>query len=343
MLVAPGKKTQRASSVPSGNGRPPSALANAVACEIGTSWQQRLPEHLAAALKKRWKCYRKELKRCQKKFSEKAVHQFRVESRRLLSLIELSAAFLPAGRVEKIRRCLKRHLDTFDDLRDIHVQLQLIKKLTKEFPEAAVFESYLRKREKRVDRRTQKDVRGVKTKPLAKLISVCREDLERCLPAMLRAGFPGSGFARLSSRAAEPAALLVQSVDLAFQRTLKLKDRIDPERPKTIHCTRIAFKKFRYMVEMLCGFLPVFRPGQMAAMHRYQTLMGDVQDRVVLIGAFDKFRAKKELKTDHAAALSPKNFRDALIQSRDRLITRYLDRANQLCSFWPAKSPLRKL
>ncbi len=314
---------------------------------------QRLPDHLAAALKKRWKCYRKELKCCQRKFSEKAVHQFRVESRRLLSLIELPAAFLAPAGVEKIRDCLKQHLDTFDNLRDTHVQLQLTNKLRKDYPEAKVFESYLRKREKRVDRRTRKDVKRIKTKPLAKLIIACRQDLETRLgilslpdPPSPRAGRSRPVRTRRSSAAGErgtPGALLLRSVDSAFHHTVELKNSINPGRTKTIHCTRVAFKKFRYMVETLSGFLPVATAKRLAAMHRYQTLMGDIQDMEVLIRAFEKFSAKQDLKRERVAvSLSSrrsrrpeKTFREVLLHRRRQLITRYLARADELHSFWP--------
>src|SRR6266446_97083 len=78
--------------------------------------------HLRKSLKKQWKRYRKEIKRCQDEFSEKAVHRSRVTARRLLSTMELVSGFLPAQRVEKVQRALKRHLNTFDELRDTQVQ-----------------------------------------------------------------------------------------------------------------------------------------------------------------------------------------------------------------------------
>ena len=52
-------------------------------------------EFLAESLKMRWKRYRKRLKQCQRKFSEGAVHDSRIETRRLLSLIDMLRVFLP--------------------------------------------------------------------------------------------------------------------------------------------------------------------------------------------------------------------------------------------------------
>ena len=78
--------------------------------------------HLARSLKQQWKRYRKELKHCQRKCSTKAIHSFRIESRRLQSSLELLNGLLPARQVEKAERLLKRHLDIFGDLRDTQGQ-----------------------------------------------------------------------------------------------------------------------------------------------------------------------------------------------------------------------------
>lgn len=294
---------------------------------------QQIPEHLLAALKQQWKAYRRELKRCQKRFSESAVHQSRVETRRLLSLAELLGTFLPAGRVERIRVCLKRHLDTLDDLRDTHVQLLLARKLRDSFPEAKAFERHLRKREKRFGRQTRKNVKRIKTRRLGKLIAASRQAL------LDRFALPASSAPRPYSRAlpphvAPPRAVLLRTVDSAFARVADLKGRIDPDRTKTIHVTRVAFKKFRYMVESLSGFLLATNPRQLADLRRYQTLMGDVQDIEVLLRAYEKFSGKKR----NRSGLDDR-FRDALRHRRQQLIARYFLGAERLSSFWPITRP----
>jgi inorganic triphosphatase YgiF len=71
-------------------------------------------QHLGESLNTQWRRYRKRLRRCQGQFSQDAVHDVRVETRRLLSTIELLGAFIPERDIQKVRRALKRHLDTFD-------------------------------------------------------------------------------------------------------------------------------------------------------------------------------------------------------------------------------------
>src|SRR5262245_57147233 len=133
---------------------------------------------LSWLLKSQCKQYRKQLRRCQKKFSEKAVHDSRVAARRLISVVELLAPFLPAAHVKKIERLLKQHLDTFDELRDTQVQLATLRGLARSFPAARSFKAYLKKKEERLTRTTRKQVKKLKTGRFGKLVETCREEVE---------------------------------------------------------------------------------------------------------------------------------------------------------------------
>ena len=94
---------------------------------------------LRGSLKRQWRRYRKELRRCQKKFTPARVHESRVATRRLLSLMELLSPFLARGRVRKSEAALKQHLDMFDKLRDTQVELQAVRELRHDYPAARRF------------------------------------------------------------------------------------------------------------------------------------------------------------------------------------------------------------
>ncbi len=272
-------------------------------------------QQLACLLKSQCKQYRKKLRRCQKKFSEKAVHDSRVEARRLISIVELLGPFLPAARVKKIERLLKQHLDTFDVLRDTQVQLATLQKLERAFPAARLFKAHLSQKEERLARSTRKEVKRLKTSRAAKLVKACRENIDAA-----RRQYP----AKIAEQ------LLLAAVARAFARTRLLKDRIEPSDTKTIHCTRVAFKKFRYMMETLAEFAPSPTRKRVGELRDYQTLMGDVQDAEVLLQAFDKFLCKQELDEDSARRLL-----HALVQRRQDLIQKFLRSADELEKFWP--------
>jgi CHAD domain-containing protein len=101
---------------------------------------------------------------------------------------------------------------------------------------------------------------------------------------------------------------------------------------ETIHRTRIAFKRFRYMVDALAALLPTVTDRHRQAMRGYQSMMGDIQDVEVLIATLNKFikhghrdPATKELQVEFA-------------RRRDQLIRVYLNAAGKLQQFWPLQS-----
>lgn len=271
---------------------------------------------LLKALQKQWKRYRKCLKECQKEFSEPAVHDSRVQTRRLLSMLELLGPFLAPAQLEKARRSLKRHLDTFDDLRDTHVQLLTVARFGKRHPAAASFEAYLRKREKRFRRRTRKDVKRIKTKRLGKLIQRWEEQAQTACT--------GAAPDKTCFR-------VLEGLQRAYAKATRLKEKINPGDTRTIHTTRVAFKKFRYMVEVLVSFVPGSHRRLLSAMHAHQTLMGDIQDAEVLLAAYDKYLRKSHAPSEAALVLKAE-----LLQRKDALVDRYLARSNDLYKFRPA-------
>jgi len=270
---------------------------------------------LVVYLKKQWQCYRKHLRKCQRKFSERSVHDLRVSARRLLSLLDLLAHFLSADHLKKTQTALKTHLDTFDDLRDVQVQLLAVRKLKEEFPAARCFHRFLKKRAERLTRSTYRKARNLRSKPVVKLIDAARADVKACIRA---------------AGARQPGPLLLSAVNYAFTVTRKLRDRINPADTHSIHCTRVAFKKFRYVVEALADHLPQANETLLASMRHYQTLMGDVQDAEVLLRAFQKFLRKEKAEIQQAV-----RFEHELERRRQRSINKYLGAADQLLDFWP--------
>ena len=93
-----------------------------------------LAAHLTGSVRTMRRRYRKRLDRAQKKFSETAVHDLRIETRRMLALLDLLDALRVGEGLKKTRKIFKQRLDAFDRLRDTHVQLSLLKPLWRDFP-----------------------------------------------------------------------------------------------------------------------------------------------------------------------------------------------------------------
>ena len=273
--------------------------------------------HLGRSLHRQWRQYRKRLKRCQKHFSEKAVHRSRVETRRLLATIELLSAFIPEREIAKARCALKDHLDSFDRLRDTQVQLRYIEHLVRAFPAARQFRQWLREREVRYVRQTRKAVRKIKTRRLGKPITTFEKELRR----RRKETPPGRAFVMAQG-----------AIRLAFGRVAELCRRVKATDTRTIHRTRIAFKRFRYMVDALSPLLPAVSDEHRQAMRGYQSLMGDIQDVEVLLAALDKFIEREQNDRESL------HLRAEFARRREQLIIVFLNASDKLSQFWPVRN-----
>lgn len=272
-------------------------------------------KHLADSLQPQWRRYRKRLRRCQERFSEEAVHDSRVETRRLLATVELLRAFILERDVQKARRALKDHLDTFDQLRDTQVQLVYVGRLSPKFRVARVFNAWLGEREARLTRETRKAVKHIKTGRLGRRIAAFEEEIRRLGETLPRA---------------RALATALKAIDRAFARVAQLCRRVQATDTRTIHRTRIAFKRFRYMVDAMSPLLPSVNDQHRRAMRGYQSMMGDIQDVEVLLAALEQFVCSRTVDDRLTRQL-----REELLRRRRWLIQVYLNAADKLRHFWP--------
>ncbi|MBL8061917.1 MAG: CHAD domain-containing protein [Anaerolineales bacterium] len=214
---------------------------------------------LLEALETRWKKFRAELKTCRAEFSEEAVHDLRVATRRLLALFDLLRFIFSHKRIQEIRRSLKEQLDDLDDLRDTQVMLADISEFIHEIPSLHLFQESLQKSEKTLLRQTRKRIKSREISGLAKRVEKVRSMIEDLPAESLR-------------------DQILMAADERFARVLQTHAAIDVENVPSIHKLRIAFKKFRYTVEIVSPLLDNFPPANFERMHTYQSMMGDIQD-----------------------------------------------------------------
>ncbi|MEJ5225539.1 MAG: CHAD domain-containing protein [Anaerolineales bacterium] len=262
------------------------------------------------ALEQRWETYRTQLKACRSEFSEEAVHDLRVAARRMLALIEVLRGTHPHPRLQKLRRAFKNQLDSFDDLRDTQVMLVEISENLHTLPELAALQKYLQKREKRLLRAAEKQVQDFETGGMARRVSKCHESL---------LAEPTEGL----------AARILQVVDDAFLTVTQRYRWIDPAQAATIHRVRVAFKKFRYMVEVIHPLLPDFPPKLLKRLHAYQTAMGDIQDVEVFLQTHADFAAREPDYDPHPVRLFYE-------RRHAELITTFIQDMHEVHTFWRA-------
>ena len=271
---------------------------------------------LADSLRHRWKSYRARLRGCQDDFSEETVHELRVSARRLIAQFVMLGCLSPGTTAKKPRRVLKRQLKVFGELRDTQVQRLFLDRQVARFPELILVLDLLRCRERRLERKAAAKVKDFKIRKLGKWT--------RSL---------GDHLARNPARARHPdglATTVARATNKAFADVVRRRQAIEPSNPSTIHRTRIAFKKFRYMVESLSPDFTGLSKRELRAMARYQRRMGLLQDLEVMQGCITGFVQKRE---GMEALLRP--FARHLQASRARARRSFLKSADELFEFWP--------
>src|SRR5512139_3855888 len=101
---------------------------------------------LLKSLEDRRRKYRREFNLARADFSEEAVHDLRVATRRLLALLALLQVLAPEPAIKPLRRELKAQLDGLDELRDAQVMLGEVQEHLEELPGLAFFEEDLKAR-----------------------------------------------------------------------------------------------------------------------------------------------------------------------------------------------------
>ena len=285
---------------------------------VNPNFPPKLANHLAESVRSARRRYCKRLLRCQKKFSEKAVHDLRIETRRILALIDLLAALRFESSLPKLRKTFKKRLDAFDDLRDTHVQKVLLKPMWPQFREAKDFKKHLRKCEKQLECEMSKEIKSTKSGKLNR----CLKDIEKCLRQCGKRPPTGESISKAQ-------ALLGG----AFHRVLELRRKIRRTDSATIHCMRIAFKRFRYTAELLQPFLPGYTAQRLQRMKGFQDAAGKIQDVAVLLE-----RLKKDVEHEEISAACVKTLRDELTRCERQATEALMKRIHELKDFEPKNS-----
>jgi CHAD domain-containing protein len=264
-------------------------------------------QFLLEALDDRWKKYRAALKRCRAEFSNEAVHDLRVAARRMLAFIRLLNSISPRPRLQRLNRAFKDQLDEFDNLRDTQVVLAEISETVQELPQLQEFKDHLRGREKSLLRRLRKKLKVIDLFEVSKRIRRMRESLK-------------------TESDTDLILLMFQSVDDAFLITRQRWNWINPAQATTIHRVRIAFKTFRYMVEIIHPLVGQCPPENLKYMHDYQSLMGEIQDMEIIMQTL----ADIPIKT----SFDPEPIRRYYERRHAQAMTAYIEDMNQLDTFW---------
>jgi len=250
-----------------------------------------------------------QLEACSRKCSEKAVHDLRVATRRLLAFIDLISVISGQAKVQKMRRILKKFFAGFDELRDIQVMLLEVSNIRRELPDIVPFLDFLKNSEQFCLTRVSRHIKEHKTAIMSKAFdSVCGQ-LATLIDQETR------------------CSDLIDAGDKAYAVVLHRYDWMDLAQVASIHRVRISFKLFRYTVEMIASAIPDFPARNFKAMHTYQTSLGLVQDVEILLLALAGFY-------ENNPSLKSTTVRHYYQQQYAKAIQAYWNNKDQLMKFW---------
>ncbi len=210
--------------------------------------------------------YQTHVVRCQQLFSEEAVHDLRVSIRRLLAMLDLLKQVAPGlRRQKKLRRRLKRQLAGLGALRDTQVMLATVRAMKGKPPaghQAFVADLLQQEAHHLLDVKDQ-------------LLECPSRKINRRLHQTRKQW-------KAVASGIDMQQAIRQAVDAAYANVCVRDRRARQDNAASIHRVRIAFKHFRYLVEIMQQVQPVYPARTIHAMRQYQTLLGDIQDAGVL-------------------------------------------------------------
>jgi phosphohistidine phosphatase len=207
----------------------------------------------------------------------------RVSIRRLITIIELIERFDSYNAAQKARMMLKDQLSELSDLRDAHVEIVTIREYLKQIPELKEFSDELSDRERDCVNASRKILSKSDIGFIQNAISRSRIRLEA-----RRTTIDPSGANKI----------IRDALDRSFDNVEKKLEMVTTADYSTIHRLRLAFKPFRYQMEMLRSLIPIGHT-QLGTAQSLARMMGQIQNLQVLMKDLAEFKCAKE-STRHA-------------------------------------------
>jgi CHAD domain-containing protein len=208
---------------------------------------------------------------CKREFSEASVHDLRVSSRRLASLCYLLDNFSKNSYCFLLSRHLKKQISMFSELRDTQVQLLSTLDLGEKFPIVFPYRLYLMLKEKELINGLEGAIRKINTETSEIYIFYINHSLR----------FSKS---REQYSIENMKSFVLELFDEVFSRY----QNADSKDIDSIHKIRLAFKKFRYVLEILEPQLGLGEE-ELKELKMHQTMMGNIQDNNVFVSSLEEY------------------------------------------------------
>lgn len=228
-----------------------------------------------------WARYCRFLARCQRQLTEDRLHDFRVQTRRLLAGLEVFAPLAggPAS-IASLRKSLSKRLAALGPLRDAQVHLRDFNLAMAAHPEISPLHHRLRRRERRLLKSARAKLTRTGTGKLGRRIARFSDRLAAAIAAEDAAATVGAAFAQ---RLADAMT--------GLERVRRAKFRYH----RAVHAVRVLLKQLRYGAECLPAAQRGATPAQLKRVRKCVSLMGRMHDIDVQLARLDKLVAKGHL------------------------------------------------
>lgn len=211
------------------------------------------------------------------------VHDLRVSLRRLLTALELAEA-LEARAPAKTVKSLDRLLRSLSPLRDLEVEQHTLERLGEQQPELQAVAERLEQRRSVLARRLAQSLDEFAPELVERALDHCAETLEAeaSVPEVAR-------------------IMLLAAVVKRYTKFARRRRAITGSDRDALHRVRVAFKKYRYAVEIAQPLLPRQAEHAVTGMKLFQDELGAIQDAGVLIDTLSGTKAlARDAKSAHA-------------------------------------------
>ncbi len=271
---------------------------------------------LIGALELRQRNFTRQLARVRRRPSEPGVHDLRVATRRLIAVIDLMAEIVETPLLLKKRKALRSLLKGLNALRDAHIRRIALRKLCAEFPSAGLVQRGILVQERDLLRAVARNLRLFDVRGLHGAITEAEE-------LFLTVGLN-------SALASAHRSVLIGALASAYARVVGRLQTLQGTDPSTVHRLRVAFKQYRYALEILAPLLPWMNAATRSRLDAYQTAMGKIQDNVVVLRGMSAYESRRPV-TGRMALIG---VRQHLLRRTEELMKEFLANAGGVYRFW---------
>ncbi|HOQ48487.1 MAG TPA: CHAD domain-containing protein [Candidatus Kapabacteria bacterium] len=249
-----------------------------------------------------------------KKFKNETIHDLRVCSRRIITLVEFALTKINSVYGENLIKILKFYFKKLSKLRDIQILQENNKAKAINSKNWLAFINYLVKQEKKTIKKLQSLFSQEKLTEIEGLFFFFELEMRKAL-----------------NNGAIKAKDLVEAINEKYKQVMIKYNQIEISDIETIHKFRIKFKKFRYLYEFLQQ-IDAENSISSKELGKYQTLLGDIQDSEILnrsilvyLKKTGKYNQASELLSDAAGI-------------KTAAVLKFIEKKNEIYKFWVEQS-----